>query len=337
MQLVIDQYGTFLGLKSERLQVRKGKETLEEAPLADIDAVVLLGRGIGFSTDVTLACAEHGIPLHVLTSTGKPMTSLISAGLTGTVKTRREQLLAFADARGVTLAKAFARGKLQNQANLLKYMGKYRKTKDEALYRDIRDAAIDIEGLADEIGRLQADKVDDLRPSLLNREGRAAQVYWDAVGKALRDDLDWPGRKHQGAQDEVNMALNYGYGILYAQVEHALLIAGLDPYGGFIHVDRPGKPSLVLDLIEEFRQPAVDRPVFGLLNKGVAIEVDEEGRLTLATRRTLAEKVLARQDGLERYEGKKHTLKAILACQAAHVATFVRGERPTYQPFVAGW
>ncbi|MFN8485244.1 MAG: CRISPR-associated endonuclease Cas1 [Anaerolineae bacterium] len=337
MQLVIDQFGSFLGLKSERLQVRKGKEMVQEAPLADVDAVVLLGRGISLSTDVTLACAEHGIPLHVLTSTGKPMTSLISAGLTGTVKTRREQLLAFADGRGVTLAKAFARGKLQNQANLLKYMGKYRKGKDAALYQDIRDAAISIEGLADEIGRLSAETVDDLRPSLLNREGRAAQAYWDAVGKALRDDLDWPGRKHQGAQDTVNMALNYGYGILYAQVEHALLLAGLDPYGGFIHVDRPGKPSLVLDLIEEFRQPAVDRTVFGLLNKGVAIEVDEEGRLTLETRRTLAEKVLARQAGLERYEGKKHTLKAILACQAAHIATFVRGERPTYQPFVAGW
>ncbi|MER3513307.1 MAG: CRISPR-associated endonuclease Cas1, partial [Chloroflexota bacterium] len=81
---------------------------------------------------------------------------------------------------------------------------------------------------------------------------------------------------------------NYGYGILYGQVERALVLAGLDPYAGFIHVDRPGKPSLVLDLIEEFRQAVVDRTVLGLVNKGVALEQDEEGRLTEGTRRMLA-------------------------------------------------
>jgi CRISPR-associated endonuclease Cas1 len=102
------------------------------------------------------------------------------------------------------------------------------------------------------------------------------------------------GREHRGAVDPVNSALNYGYGMLYNQVQHALLLAGLDPYAGFVHVDRPGKPSLVLDAIEEFRQPIVDRTVFGLLNKGVEIEVDDAGMLTQATRRLLAERVRAR-------------------------------------------
>ena len=337
MDLVIDQFGCFVGLKSERVQVRKGKETLQEAPLFELEQVILTGDGISLSTDLVAACADQGVPIHVLSRLGHPIASLHSPTLTGTVKTRREQLLAYADERGVTLAKAFAKGKLLNQANLLKYMAKYRKQRDRERYRDLRDAAIDIEALADQIDRLDAGHVDSLRPSLLNREGRAARRYWAAVGAALAAELDWPGREHRGTQDPVNMALNYGYGILYSHVEYAIVLAGLDPYGGFTHVDRPGKPSLTLDLIEEFRQPVVDRTVIGLLNRGMRIEVDEEGQLTRETRHELADKVLARFDGTETYEGKKRSLRKILAAQAAHVATFVRGERPTYQPFVAGW
>lgn len=335
--LTVAEFGSFVGLKSERVQVRRGKATVEETPLFQLEQVLVMGRGISVSSDLMLECAERGIPLHVLTSLGKPATMMVSAGLTGTVKTRREQLLAYADGRGVMLGKAFAWGKCQNQANLLKYMAKYRKEKDQALYRDVRDAAIEIETLADEIERLEGATIDVVRPSLMNREGRAAQTYWETLGKLLRADVEWVGREHRGAQDVVNSALNYGYGILYTQIEHALTLAGLDPYGGFVHVDRPGKPSLVLDAIEEFRQPIVDRTIVGLLNRGVAIEVDEEGRLTLETRRLLAARVLERLAATARYEGKKRTLRAILASQAGHIATFVRGDRPVYQPFVAGW
>jgi CRISP-associated protein Cas1 len=115
------------------------------------------------------------------------------------------------------------------------------------------------------------------------------------------------------------------------------VLAGLDPYGGFIHVDRPGKPSLVLDLIEEFRAAVVDRTILGLVNKKVAIEQDERGFLLDKTRRQLAEKVLARLESHESHEGKQHTVRAVIQMQARHIATYVRGEREVYQPFVAGW
>ncbi len=337
MQLILDQYGSYLGLKSERLQVRQGRDTLQEAPLIHVDSVLLLGRGLSLSTDAIRICAEQGIPIHILTSTGHPVATLHAATLTGTVQTRRHQLLAYTDARGVHLAKAFAQGKCLNQATLLKYTAKYRKTRAPDLYRTLRDAAIEIQTLADEIATLEAATVDDLRPHLLNREGRAAQFYWQALAQFLPPDLHWPGREHRGATDPVNSALNYGYGILYSQVERALLVAGLDPYGGYVHVDRPGKPSLVLDLIEEFRQPIVDRTLIGLLNKSVAVVCDDQGRLTLDTRRTLAAKVIARLETPERYDGKKYPLRAIIATQAAHLATYLRGERPAYQPYLATW
>lgn len=153
----------------------------------------------------------------------------------------------------------------------------------------------------------------------------------------LPEDLAWPGREGRGARDPFNSALNYGYGILYSQVQRAIVLAGLDPYGGFIHVDRPGKPSLVLDFIEEFRVPVVDRTILGLVNKGVAIEQDERGYLTDKTRRFLAEKVLDRLESKEKYAQKRHTLRAIIQMQARQIATFLRRERDCYHPFVVKW
>jgi CRISPR-associated protein Cas1 len=162
-------------------------------------------------------------------------------------------------------------------------------------------------------------------------------MYWDAVKNVLPDDYDWPGREGRGAKDPVNSALNYGYGILYGQIERALVLAGLDPYAGFTHVDRPGKPSLTLDAIEEFRQPVVDRTVFGLVNKRVKIEQDERGLLVKETRRMLAEKVLNRLESAESFEKKNVPLRIIIQNQARHLATYLRGERNEYQPFVMEW
>ncbi len=335
---IVDEWGAYIGKKSQRLQVRKGKEVLREVPVFQVDQVLITGRGVSLSSDVVYLCAEQGIPIHFVSTMGKPYARVISPQLTGTVQTRRAQLLAYTDQRGVVLAKAFAAGKLANQSNLLKYMAKYRKQTDPELYRDVRFLATEIRVLQDELARIEGETVDEVRAQVMNLEGRGAQFYWEAVKKLLLIEEGWGGRERRGATDPVNSALNYGYGILYSQVENAILLAGLDPYAGFVHVDRPGKPSLVLDLIEEFRQPVVDRTVFGLLNKGVAIEVDEKGFLTDKARRVLAEKVLDRlENGREPYEGGKHTLRTILHRQAQHLATFVRGERNRYEPFVAGW
>ncbi|HID86736.1 MAG TPA: CRISPR-associated endonuclease Cas1 [Anaerolineae bacterium] len=337
MHLIVDQFGSFIGKKSERLRVTLKGEVVQEIPFFKLKSVMVIARGVSISSDAIYHCVQQGIPVNFLSYTGKPYARVLSPHLTGTVRTRREQLLAYEDGRGVALGRAFAVGKLSNQANLLKYMAKYRKGRDRELYRDVRDAAIEIQVLCDQLQRLEGERIDDLRAPLMNLEGRGASIYWEMVGRLLRADVHWPGREHRGAQDPVNAALNYGYGILYSQVEGAIILAGLDPYAGFVHVDRPGKPSLVLDLIEEFRQPVVDRTVFGLVNKGVAIELDAQGRLIEETRKLLATKVLDRLEGRERYEGKKHKLRVILHRQAQQIATFVRRERGEYRPFVAGW
>jgi CRISPR-associated protein Cas1 len=350
--LIIDEYGVHVGKHSQRLQVmRIGEGTpserlVQQAPLMHLETVVVTGRGISLSADAVEACTERGIPIFFLNSLGRPYAALYSAGLTGTVLTRRAQLAALASdldgethgRRGVAVALAFAEGKIRNQANLLRYMAKYRKEADPDLYQEIDRCASQALAHLPELEKLAtAARVDDIRFELLGIEGRAAKRYWHAVKLILPEEAGWPGRKGRGARDPVNSALNYGYGILYSQVERALVLAGLDPYGGFIHVDRPGKPSLVLDLIEEYRQAIVDRTVFGLVNRGVKLVQDERGLLTKETRRKLADKVLARLEAPARYEKKRLPLRAVLQSQARHLATYLRGDRRHYEPFVAGW
>ncbi len=341
--LIADQFGSHVGKYSERLKVTRQKEVLTQAPLLHLESVTIASSGVSISAEAIRACVEHGIPIHFLSGSGTPYASLYSAGLTATVLTRRAQLDAFRDVRGVRLALAFAGGKIENQSRLVKYAAKYRKETAPALHQELRWLAGEIIDHMEELCAIdflaprEGYTIDDVRGSLLSVEGRAAQKYWRAIKALLPEALGWPGRQGRGARDPFNSALNYGYGILYAEVERALVLAGLDPYGGFIHVDRPGKPSLVLDLIEEFRAPVVDRTVLGLANKGVALEQDERGYLTEATRRMLAERVLERLAAMERYEQKRHALRSIIQMQARHVATFVRGEREAYEPFLASW
>ena len=336
--LVVEERGAFVSKYQGRLRVKKGKEVLQQAPLMHLEQVIVSGKAVSFSADAVAACAEQGIPIHFVSFNGTPYASLYSAGLIGTVQTRRAQMLAYEDRRGVSLALAIAATKVKNQAALLRYIAKYRKTTEPELYQELRLLALEVEDHLTGLEKLEDHKrVDHLRADLLGLEGRAAQKYWRGVKLAVQVGDDWPGRRGRGATDPVNSALNYGYGMLYGQIERAIVLAGLDPYAGFIHADRPGKPSLVLDLIEEFRQPVVDRSVFAMLNKGSAVKLDDKGRLTDESRQMLIGKVLERLEKPDKYGRKKMPMRFIMQSQARQMATFLRGDRVHYQGFAVKW
>jgi CRISP-associated protein Cas1 len=337
MELIVEGRGTFIGKHQGRLRVTREQKVITEVPVLHLEQVIVMDSGVAISSDVIRVCCEEGIPIHFLRGNGQAIAGLYSAGLVGTVRTRRAQLQAYEGQRSVTVAKACIAGKLENQANLLRYMAKYRKETDYDLHKEMMLVALETRDFLYELEQIQADKIADVREQLLSVEGRAAYRYWQTIARVIPADLMWPGRETQGATDPFNSALNYGYGILYCQIERALILAGLDCYGGFLHTDRPGKPSLVLDCIEEFRQTIVDRTVIAYVNKHMPLEQDEHLRLTEATRRKLAEKILERLGGSEVYEGKRQVLRFILQSQARHLALFLRGERATYEPFIAGW
>ncbi len=338
MELIVEDYGVLVTKHSERVQVKKDGKLVQEVPLIHLEGIILASNGLTISADLIELCAKQGIPLSFISRRGEPIARLASPELAGggTVSTRREQLLAYADGRGVALAKAFAGGKLHNQAALLKYIAKNRRQSDADACR-IVDAEVAVIGeMNGRLAALEAANVDELRPQLLNLEGRAAQHYWRGVKAMLREGVDWPGRERRGADDPLNMALNYGYAILYNQVENALVQAGLDPYAGFIHTDRAGKTSLVYDAIEEFRPITVDRAVFALFNLGRKLTVDEEGLFDQPSRKLIAHQVFALLDNEHLFEGKKHKLRQIIQMQAKHIATAVRG-KGVYKSYAIRW
>ncbi|MDW8405592.1 CRISPR-associated endonuclease Cas1 [Chloroflexus sp.] len=337
MELIVDERGSFIGKHQGRLRVSKDNEQKKEVPIMHLRQVIICGGGVAISSDAVRACSEEGIPIHFISANGTPHASLYSAGLTGTVLTRRAQLRAYDGPAGVALARAFTLGKLGNQANLLRYAAKNRKETAPEVYEQLMAAAGEVVDYQIAVERLKGDTVDDIRDELMGIEGRYAARYWQAIGALIPAELNWPGRETRGASDPFNQALNYGYGVLYGQVEHAIVLAGLDPYAGLLHADRPGKPSLVLDLIEEFRQAVVDRPLLGQITRGWQIGREDDGRLDQPTRERIVNKVLERLESAEPYEGKRQPLRHILQCQARHIATFVRGERDSYTPFVMGW
>ncbi len=341
MHLIVETRGAFVAKHQGRLRVEQGKQRLAEVPIMHLEQVLIVSNGVGLSSDVVRVCCEEGIPIHFLNGhAGDDYGTLFPSALSGMALTKRAQLRAYEDARGMQLAHAFTSGKIQSQANMLRYAAKYRKDADPALHAALMQAATEVLDPLPALGRIGAGPgpIDEgIRAALMGGEGRAAARYWQAVAQLIPTELGWPGRETQGATDRFNQALNYGYAVLRSQVRVALLLAGLEPNAGFLHADRPGKPSLTLDLIEEFRQAVVDRTLIGQVNRGFAIGHDDDGRLDADSRKRIANKVLERMESTELYEGKRQPLRHILQCQARHIATFVRGERAEYTPFVMGW
>lgn len=338
MDLIVEDYGTFVAKHQGRLRVTKGKQRLAEVPLMHLGQIVICSDGVGLSSDVVKICAEKGIPIHFLNGKeGEDYGTLFASGLTGMAQTKRAQLRAYDHPSGLVLACAFTSGKIQNQANMLRYAAKYRKETDQDLYDTLMQSASAVLDHLKALEKLDGVMNEHTRSVLMGNEGRAAVHYWGAVRRLIPAELHWPGRQTQGARDPFNQALNYGYAVLRSQVRTALLLAGLDPNAGFLHADRPGKPSLSLDLIEEFRQPVVDRMLIGQVNRGFELCQQDDGQLDAPTRKRIVERLLERMESTELYGGKRQPVRHILQLQARHIATFVRGERDQYTPFVMGW
>ncbi|MCC7209681.1 MAG: CRISPR-associated endonuclease Cas1 [Anaerolineae bacterium] len=336
--LVADQFGTHIGKYSERLKLTQGGDTLAQAPLMHLQSVTIASMGVSISADAIAACCERGIPIVFMDGLGDVYASLYAAGLVGTVLTRRAQLLAYHTAHGYLLAAAISAAKIGNQAATLRYWARLRRESAPDQEPALLNQAADVLAYSDRIAALPVAPLDEARETLMGLEGMAARLYWDGAAQMIPAEYAWPGRIGRGATDPVNSLLNYGYGILYAQAERAVILAGLDPYAGFLHADRPGKPSLALDLVEEFRQIAVDRPVIGLLARRYAVPMDEHGRLADGVRRDFATKIVEHLDSPVRAANganERIALRHAIQAQARQIAVFLRGELDAYTPFQA--
>jgi CRISPR-associated endonuclease Cas1 len=174
---------------------------------------------------------------------------------------RRRQLEIYDKDEGLKLAKKWGIQKFDNQIELLKRLKKTRAEKKDELERRVKE----IEQLKERMKGLKG-TIEEKRQTMLGLEGMAAKNYFGALSSVVPGKYKFEGRSRNPAKDEFNTMLNYGYGVLYSMVEKACIIAGLDPYIGFLHTDNYNKKSLVFDIIEMFRT-FVDETVVYLFSK----------------------------------------------------------------------
>jgi len=263
--LYLTSYGIYLAKKKDVFIIRLG-DSKEKVSARKVEKIVFLGPGKAISVDAIRLAVKFKIPIYLAYSNGYPYAMVFPVIATGTVKTRRAQYEAITNRIGVELVLEIIRGKLMNQYTLLKFFWKSRKRTEPEIADLIKLNAEGIKQLATELRNLDSESIDkEFRTKVLNIEARAADYYWPAFSLLLPPRFHFQKRVKPGAKDPVNALLNLGYSLLFMVLAKEIVYSGLDPYAGFLQVDRPGRESLVLDMMEEFRQWCVDRLVVKFL------------------------------------------------------------------------
>jgi CRISPR-associated protein Cas1 len=259
MQLVINTYGSYLRKKGNCFLVRK-EDKVFEVSVNKVDSI-LITTAAYISTDAIKFAVDNNIDLVFLDSYGDPYGRVWHPKLGSTTLIRRRQLELYDREEGLNLAKKWGIKKIDNQIALLKRLKKTRSDKKDELERSTEE----IEQLKERLKGLKG-TIEERRQTMLGIEGMASRRYFEVLSSIMPERYKFESRSRNPATDEFNAMLNYGYGVLYSMVEKACIIAGLDPYIGFLHTDNYNKKSLVFDIIEMFRT-FVDEAVVHLFTK----------------------------------------------------------------------
>lgn len=267
MELFLNSYGTYLHVKNEMFTVRvkdtKTKKVTTHPPIAAHKVErIFLTKGQALSTDAVQLALRHNIDIVFLEyEDGQPLGRVWHSGLGSTTRIRKRQLEASLNREALSWVKAWLGQKMSNQMDFLKDLKKHRKKQRPWLDNQIALIAHQYEQLQ----AAEADTLEPLAGSFRGWEGTASRVYFQTLSQLLLPEHRFAKRSSRPAADPFNAFLNYAYGVLYSHVEKALMVAGLDPYLGFLHRDDYNQLSMVYDFIEPYRIYA-QRVVFRLFS-----------------------------------------------------------------------
>ena len=253
---------TYLRLDNDTLRVEINRETRLRVPLHHLSAVVCFGH-INLSAPLMHLLAERGIALVLLDDNGR-FKARLEGAVSGNVLLRQAQFQRVADpAFTLDMARASVAGKLKNTRQVLQRGAREAKAEDEANA---------LASLADDLAAsLRALPGEDSLDGVRGIEGEAARRYFSGLNLLVRADqratFAMDGRTRRPPRDRLNALLSFLYAMWMNDCRSALEAAGLDPQMGFLHALRPGRASLALDLMEEFR-PWADRLALTLINRG---------------------------------------------------------------------
>lgn len=265
MQLYLNTYGVYLHIKDAMFEVRLPAENgaYEKRHFAAHKVTsIVITTSAALSTDAVKLALTNNIDIIFADSSGFPLGRVWHSKLGSTTAIRKRQLEASIGQEAVRRTIEWLSAKVSNQIEFIKDLKKHRS--GMAVFID--DKVAKMESLAQSIGlQCEATQIDAIADTLRGLEGTAGRLYFETLSEAMPPATQFKGRSSRPATDAFNAFLNYGYGVLYARVEKALMLAGLDPYVGFLHRDDYNQKSMVFDFIEPYRI-YVERVVFRLFS-----------------------------------------------------------------------
>lgn len=263
MQLFIDTYGTYIHIKDQmfEIKVKKDGELKKHHYSAKKISHIIASKGTAISADAVELAVENNIDILFVDKSGSPIGRIWHSKLGSTSAIRKEQLKASMNETGLSWIKKWIQQKLENQANFIKDLKKHRKNHSEYLEEKIQR----LTGLSKQIEELKGNSISDVDGTIRGIEGTGGRLYYETLSYVLPKNYQFEGRSSRPAKDPFNAFLNYAYGILYSKIEKSLIIAGIDPYLGFLHRDNYNQLSFVFDFIEPYRIHA-EKTVFRLFS-----------------------------------------------------------------------
>lgn len=334
--LFVQTQGAYLGKDGETVRVKVENEVKLTVPLHHLQGIVCFGR-ISVSPALMAAAAERDLTISYFSESGRFVARVVSA-TSGNVLLRREQYRRADDPEScLKIARAIIAAKIQNaRVNVLRGARESSSPEDvEQLKRAADRMACSLDTLA------KAETLDSARGC----EGDAARVYFEAFNGLIRQQRDsffMTERSRRPPRDPLNALLSFGYAILTHEMAGALESVGLDPAVGFLHVDRPGRLSLALDLLEEFRPLLADRLVLSLINlrqvKAAGFESQPGGAVLMdaTTRKTFLTALTQRKRDEVAHPllGDKVSIGLLPHIQARLLARHLRGDLADYPALI---
>lgn len=334
--LFVTTQGAYLSKEGETVVVRVENETRLQVPLHTIGSIVCFGQ-VSCSPYLMGFCAEKGVAISFLSEHGR-FLARVQGPVSGNVLLRRQQYRWADDpVRSANMARAVIIAKIANCRTVLQ---RALRDHSEKLEGDSMRRTITLLG-----HRLKLCQHETTLEVLRGIEGESAQAYFNVFDHLIvsqKETFKFEKRNRRPPLDNVNCLLSFLYTLLVHDARSALESVGLDPAVGFLHRDRPGRPGLALDLIEEFRPFLADRLALSLINlrqvqdKGFkrmesgAVVMDDDTRKTVL----VAYQERKQEEMLHPFLEEKMTVGLLMHMQAILMARHLRGDMDGYPPFI---
>jgi CRISPR-associated protein Cas1 len=333
--LYVTIQGAWLAQDGETVAVRVDQETKLRVPIHTLSGIACFGH-VSCSPFLMALCAERGVSLSFLTEHGR-FLARVQGPVSGNVLLRRKQYRFTDDPVGAAgIARAVVLAKIANCRSILQRASRERTVSPET---DALDAAIlRLKRIIDDTAHCSS--IDTIR----GHEGDGARTYFDVFDHlilASKEEFFFRARSRRPPLDNMNALLSFLYTLLTHDMNGALEAVGLDPAVGFLHRERPGRPSLALDLAEELRPVLADRLALALVNRreisargfrrletgGVTMDDDTRKQILVAWQKRKQDEII------HPYLNEKLPLGLVPFVQATLLARHLRGDIDGYPCF----